>query len=98
MIAVYLEQIPPLIAAMKQAWQDKNWNLLHGAAHKMIPSFSIMGMSSDFEMMAKKVQEYASLHQQSDGIYELVLQLEKVCTQACNELEVEMKRIKKIEL
>ena len=61
----------------------------------MIPSFSIMGISIDFENMAKKVQDYASSQKQSDGIHELVLQLGNVCTQACSELEEDLNRIKK---
>ena len=61
----------------------------------MIPSFSIMGISKDFENMAKKIQEYASTQQHPDGIQDLVLQLENVCTQACKELKEEYNRIKK---
>jgi hypothetical protein len=60
----------------------------------MIPSFSIMGIDTDFENIAKKVQEYASTQRQTDTIPDLVLQLEKVCNQACNELEKEFNRIK----
>lgn len=87
MIATYLEQTPPLISAMKQSLKEKDWNSLYAAVHKMIPSFAIMGMSPDFENMAKQVQEYASTQQQTDGIPNLVLQLENVCEQACIELE-----------
>ncbi len=94
MIAAYLEQTPPLINTMKQSFQDKNWGSLHSAVHKMIPSFAIMGISSNFENMAKKVQEYANTHLQEEGIEKLVLQLEDVCTQACKELEVEFNLIK----
>ncbi len=94
MISLYLEQTPPLISAMKQSLRDKDWKSLHAAVHKMIPSFSIMGMSVDFENMAKKVQEYASTQLQTDGIPDLVLQLENICIQACKELEVEFNVIK----
>ena len=94
MISLYLEQTPPLVSAMKQSLLDKDWKLLYSAVHKMIPSFSIMGLSADFENMAKKVQEYASTQQQSDGIPDLVLQLENVCTQACGELQIEFNTIK----
>ena len=90
MISAYLEQTPPLICTMKKSFQDKDWNLLYSSVHKMIPSFSIMGMSVDFENMAKKVQEYATTQKQSDGINDLVFQLGKVCTQACSELEEEL--------
>ena len=60
----------------------------------MIPSFSIMGINSEFEDMAKKVQEYASTQQQTKGIPEMVLQLENVCVQACEELKEELNAIK----
>jgi len=96
MIALYLEQTPPLINIMKQGLQDKNWNQLQSAVHKMIPSFSIMGISQDFEHIAKKVQEYANnIQVQTEGIPLLVMQLEDVCAQACNELEEEFYHIKK---
>jgi PAS domain S-box-containing protein len=94
MILLYLEQTPPLINAMKQSLQNEDWHLLYSAAHKMIPSFSIMGISTDFENMAKQIQEYASKQQQTDSIAELVLQLENVCVQACEELEKELEKIK----
>ena len=94
MISAYLEQTPPLINTMKQSFQDKDWGTLHSAVHKMIPSFSIMGLGTDFENMAKKVQEYANTRLQGEGIADFVLQIEIVCTQACGELEVEYNKIK----
>jgi PAS domain S-box-containing protein len=94
MISLYLEQTPTLINTMKQSLQEKDWKSLYGAVHKMIPSFSIMGISSDFENMAKRVQEYACTQQQTDNINDLVIQLETVCAQACQELKEEYTRIK----
>jgi len=98
MISLYLEQTPPLVDAMKQSMKNKDWNALYSAVHKMIPSFSIMGINPDFENMAKKVQEFASTQQQVEGISELVLQLENVCTQACKELEMEYEVLKNIKV
>ncbi len=95
MISLYLEQTPPLVSAMKQSMMDKDWNALYAAAHKMIPSFSIMGISADFEDMAKKVQEFASTQKQRNGIDDMIIQLENICTQACLELEEELTTIKK---
>jgi len=94
MISAYLEQTPPLINTMKISLRDKDWDTLHAAVHKMIPSFSIMGMNTDFEIMAKKVQEYARSQQETDGITDLVLQIENVCIQACKELEEDFQRFK----
>ncbi len=94
MISLYLEQTPQLITSMKESLHDKNWGALHSAAHKIIPSFSIMGISIDFENMAKTVQDFASTQQRAVEIPDLMLQLEHVCLQACQELEVEFNRIK----
>jgi PAS domain S-box-containing protein len=94
MISLYLEQTPSLVSAMKQSMLDKDWTGLYAAAHKMIPSFSIMGISSDFEMMAKKIQEFASTQKQTEGINDMILQLENICTQACIELQEELATIK----
>ncbi|HZX74828.1 MAG TPA: response regulator, partial [Cyclobacteriaceae bacterium] len=94
MISLYLEQTPPLISSMKRSLRDKDWSLLYSSVHKIIPSFSIMGISVDFENMAKKIQDYASMQQKGADIPDLVLQLERVCGQACSELEEEFNRIK----
>jgi CheY-like chemotaxis protein len=93
MITLYLKQTPPLVEAMKLSLRDKDWKTLYKAAHKMVPSFSIMGMNPEFENMAKKIQESAH-HQQPDGISDLVMELETACMKACNELETELSTIK----
>lgn len=95
MIALYLKQTPPLVSKMKQSLFDKDWGSLYTAVHKIIPSFSIVGINKDIENMAKKIQEYASTQQHLDEVQELVLQLENVCSQAIEELKEEFNLIKK---
>jgi PAS domain S-box-containing protein len=97
MITIYLQQTPPLINAMKQSFKNKDWEKLHSAVHKMIPSFSIMGIHIDFENMAKKVQEFAVTQQEEHDINDMVMQLETVLHQSCNELKEELNRIKNIQ-
>ncbi len=94
MISLYLDQTPPLIKSMKESLRDRDWNALYSAMHKMIPSFSIVGMSVDFENMARKVQDYAHTQHSGEDIPNLVFQLERVCGQACLELEIEIERMK----
>jgi PAS domain S-box-containing protein len=94
MIAVYLEQTPTLISSMKESLQNKDWKSLNAAVHKIIPSFSIMGIHSDFENIAKKIQEYSSTLQLLEEIEEMVLQLEDICGQACEELKIEFNTFK----
>jgi len=95
MISLYLEQTPPLISAMKSSFQKRNWEALRAAVHKMIPSFSIMGISSEFEQIAIHVQEFAARQEPLDAISSMVTQLENVCKQACDELTKELNDIKK---
>jgi CheY-like chemotaxis protein len=96
MISLYLEQTPPLVVAMKQGYEHKDWDKLYSAVHKLIPSFLIMGISAEFEKMAQKVQEYARNQQQSMGISEMIKQLEKVFIQSCEELKQDLDTIKNL--
>jgi t-SNARE complex subunit (syntaxin) len=94
MIEAYLEQTPPLILVMKNSFQQKDWNTLHAAVHKMIPSFTIVGMSKEYEAMAQKVQQYSNALEQIDDLAGLVSTLEEACTNACKELKEELDKIK----
>lgn len=94
MISLYLEQTPPLIQSMKQSLINQDWNLLHSSVHKMIPSFSIVGIDKSFEEMAKRIQAYATSSEQTDAIHDMVLKLDEVCTQACKELKEEYMKLK----
>ncbi len=95
MIAIYLKQTPPLIREMKENLFDKDWGSLKTVAHKLIPSFSIVGMHKDFENMAKEIQEYSGSQQHLDELPALALKLENVCSQACEELKAEYNLINK---
>lgn len=94
MISLYLEQTTPLVKTMKQGLLDNDWNSIRAAAHKMIPSFSIMGISAEYETMARQIQEDSTAQQNIDRVADLVLKLENVCAHACMELEEEFNRIK----
>ena len=94
MIALYVEQTPTLIAAMKKSLMEKDWDSLHAAAHKMVPSFAIMGINKNYETMAKTIQEYTGNATEAGSISDMATQLEHVCTQACFELQEEYNTLK----
>ncbi len=94
MISLYLEQTPSLINSIKQSLLNKDWDSMHAAAHKMIPSFSIVGMSIDFENTAKKIHEYSISKEHKSELPALILQLGNICAQACAELEEEFDTLK----
>ncbi|MCX6307303.1 MAG: hybrid sensor histidine kinase/response regulator, partial [Bacteroidia bacterium] len=95
MISLYLEQTPTLISAMNKGFADKDWISLHAALHKMIPSFSIVGLNIDYLNKANKVQAFSDNQLQMEEVHNLVVEIAGICEQACQELEVELNRIKK---
>jgi PAS domain S-box-containing protein len=91
-IQVYLKQTPPIINTMRECLIDKDWKRLQAAVHKMIPSFAIMGLGEEVAIKAKKIQEQAHLLEKSSEINFLVEELAHHCTEACNQLEAELKK------
>lgn len=96
MISIFLQQTPPVLEAMRQSVLDKDWLLLAASAHKIIPSFSIMGMSPDLEKMARQIQEDANTGKFTNETAQIVIELETICYQACTELEKEFNLLKNI--
>jgi len=95
MISLYLEQTPALIHVMQQSCESKNWEILQSTVHKMIASFSIMGIAIEFENMAKKIQENARNRKDTNETKLLVADLADICLKVCIELKVEENRLKK---
>ena len=73
--------------------KSKDWKALQSVAHKMIPSFSIVGIAKKYEDVARTLQESARTGEDQDGIKALVVTLEHVLTLACEELEIELSLI-----
>ncbi|MFN3969628.1 PAS domain S-box protein [Flavobacterium sp.] len=94
MINAYINQTPQLVDLIKKSFRNKDWNLLKATAHKIIPSFAIMGINPEFTELAQKIQEYAERLELSTELNDLVEQLEKVCNQSLIELENELLNIK----
>lgn len=93
MISLYLGQTTLLIKEMLVSAKSKDWKALQSVAHKMIPSFSIVGIAKQYEDVARTLQESARTGEDQDGIKALVVTLEHVLTLACEELEVEFSLI-----
>jgi hypothetical protein len=59
---------------MRQSLQNEDWELLKSSVHKMIPSFSIIGLRN--EDMAGKIKTHAIAHENIAEINTMVTQLE----------------------
>ncbi len=90
MITAYLVQTPPLVTMMKKSYISKDWQMLKSTVHKMIPSFSIVGISEEYTKMAKQVQVYADALEHAPDLEEMIKSLEKVCNHSCIELQNEL--------
>jgi PAS domain S-box-containing protein len=94
MIELYLEQTPRILKAMREGLSKKDWGLLQNAVHKLIPSFSIVGIHHDYEKMARDINELAKLEKDAKELNIMISNLESICGQACTELQEEYKNIK----
>jgi len=95
MILIYLEQTPGLITAMKNGLQQKDWRLLSAAAHKLKPSFRIIGVPGK-EAVAKQIQTFAELDEPNPELLgPLVEELANTCEIIYNELQDEIVLLKK---
>ncbi len=93
MITLFLDQTPSLLHAMDNYFKTKEWDLFQATVHKMIPSFVIMGISSEYEDMARNIQEYKGEPQTYKKTTENIKTIATICQSACNELTEEYKRL-----
>jgi PAS domain S-box-containing protein len=90
MINVYLNQTPSLISTIKKSWIEKDLDNLKSAIHKLIPSFSIVGIDKKYEDIARKIENDATAYEMENWL----LELENVCMQAIEELKIELNNLK----
>lgn len=93
-IATYLKQTPLLVNTMKQSFLDKNWDLLKSTLHKMMPSFSVIGLNPEIIEIANTIQDYNPDKEKEDDLEKMILDIENACRIACNELELELITLK----
>jgi len=98
MIGLYLQEIPQLVQTMKQAIADHEWPALKQATHSIIPTFATIGMSTEFEDIAKAIQALAAILSGGTEASETTItkvqtlfsEIEIVCALAAQELEAKL--------
>lgn len=94
LVAVYLVENPKFVKRIDEAINNSDWTTVAKAAHAIIPSFLIVGISNEFALAAHKIQEFAEKKENPDMIRELFAAIESVCRQAYEELEKELELLK----
>jgi hypothetical protein len=60
----------------------------------MVPSFLILGIDPEYELMVKKIQKYSGNMEDSNKIEKMVAEVVMICEKACKELEEEYNSLK----
>jgi CheY-like chemotaxis protein len=89
MINVYLDQTPILINFIKKSWLENDFDALKSAVHKLIPSFTIVGIDKKYEEIARKIGDESTMAECKNWI----LELENICLQAIEELKMELNNL-----
>lgn len=90
MISMYLKQTPILINAISQSYIQKDFETLKLTIHKLLPSFSIVGIDEKYYEIAKKIDSNFP----STQIKTWIIRLENICNQAIEELKTELNNLK----
>ena len=91
MINLYLKQTPLLINSLSKSYNEKNFDTLKASIHKLLPSFSIVGIDDKYLELAKKIENNIN----SSQLKNWIKKLENACNQAIEELKTELKNLKK---
>src|SRR5829696_2799835 len=91
LINIYLDQTPTLVQTMKLAIVEQDWPILKAAAHKIKPSFRIVGEVSSGEQLATDIEQLSSEDAPASQHVEARLdKLESLCEQIYKELHEEL--------
>ena len=91
MINLYLKQTPLLISTISNSYHQKDYETLKATIHKLIPSFSIVGIDDEYLELAKKMECNSTSPQLKEDIHKL----ENRCNEAIEELKTELKNLNK---
>ncbi|HNI43772.1 MAG TPA: PAS domain S-box protein [Chitinophagales bacterium] len=92
MIQIILRETPEEIANMERFYDQKNWERLRAVAHKFKSAVTYIGLEETKEMV-KNIQINAETQQNLDETADLIAQVKRNVSIACEELEEELKSL-----
>jgi two-component system CheB/CheR fusion protein len=93
-LVLYLNDVPQLIKTIKDSMKNKDWKTLQNAAHRLIPTFSIIGMNEKYEELTRKIHDFNGENGNPDEINKLILKIETACLKASEEIKLEINKMK----
>jgi HPt (histidine-containing phosphotransfer) domain-containing protein len=80
------ESIPNEIAEIKEAYENKKWDVLRNKAHALKPKLGYLGML-DCQNNAKNIEYLSQQNEQRDKISSLITNINNSWTDATTEIE-----------
>jgi HPt (histidine-containing phosphotransfer) domain-containing protein len=96
LIHIYLEQTPALVSSMSRALAGKDWVVLQAAAHKIKPSFRIIGEAGVGYALANEIELLAIARESPEKIGQFLNKLEELCDHIFKELTIELQSLEKM--
>ena len=91
-IQLFLKLVPISIEEMNKSLTTIDWACLQYNAHKIASHFDCLGIQKEYRDIARKIEEYAKLKENSDLIPGLLIKLESSLKQANKELNEELEK------
>lgn len=91
-IQQFLKQVPLFIEELNKHHSSSDWAGLQFNAHKIGSHFDCLGIQKEYRDVARKIEEYAKLKENSDSIPGLLIKLKNSLQQANKELNEELKK------
>ena len=86
MIDVYMKQTPEAINNLEKYLENKDWQMLRAAAHKMKPSFTFFGLTA-MDAIINSLEEYSEKEIHLELLPEMIAKIKLVCVKAMTELK-----------
>jgi HPt (histidine-containing phosphotransfer) domain-containing protein len=93
MFDTFLKKSLPEVALLKRQLTTENWTELGRLAHKLKPSFGMVGLK-DLEDKMQGIEDMAKGYPSYGGLYDLLTDFEKVLPQAIDAVESDLKKLK----
>ena len=95
LIGIYLDQTPALVHDMKNGVETKDWQLVQAAAHKLKPSFQIMGIGGNQERKAMEIEDLAKRKGPEPQVRALIDDIAGICDIVYTELQEDLLDLEK---
>jgi PAS domain S-box-containing protein len=94
MFDTFLNKSLPEVALLKRQLTTENWTELGRLAHKLKPSFGMVGLG-DMEEKMQSIEDMAKGYPNYMGLYSLLSDFEKALPEAVEAIESDLKKLKK---